>query len=63
MSRVSNPMIQNIMLSDMHNNLLAAGISASARLGKENSCPSDNPIDVVRELLCRPPHGEQPVHP
>ena len=51
MSRVSNPMIQQIMLSDMHKNLSRLlEYQHQLASGKKNSRPSDNPIDVVREL-------------
>jgi flagellar hook-associated protein 3 FlgL len=51
MQRVSNPMIQNLMLSDMHNNLSRLlEYQHQLATGKKHSRPSDNPIDVVREL-------------
>ncbi len=51
MNRVSNPMIQQIMLSDMHKNLSQLlDYQHQLATGKKYSRPSDNPIDVVREL-------------
>jgi len=51
MQRVSNPLIQNLMLSDMHNNLSRLlEYQHQLATGKKHSRPSDNPIDVVREL-------------
>ncbi|MGI6784693.1 MAG: flagellar hook-associated protein FlgL [Aminivibrio sp.] len=51
MQRVSNPMVQKLMLADMHNNL-ARLLQYQHQLatGKKHSRPSDHPIDVVREL-------------
>lgn len=51
MQRVTNMMVQNLMLSDMHNNLSRL-LDYQQQLvsGKKHSRPSDNPIDVTREL-------------
>ncbi|MGI6253321.1 MAG: flagellar hook-associated protein FlgL [Aminivibrio sp.] len=54
MQRVSNPMIQNLMLSDLHKNLSRLlEYQHQLATGKKHSRPSDNPIDVVRELSLR----------
>ncbi len=51
MLRVTNPMLQRTMLSDMHKNL-ARLLEEQRQLntGKKHARPSDNPIDVTREL-------------
>jgi len=51
MQRITNSMVQNLMLSDMHNNLSRL-LDYQQQLvsGKKYSRPSDHPIDVVREL-------------
>ena len=51
MSRVTNSMIQNLMLSDMHNNLSRLlDYQQQLASGKKHARPSDHPIDVTREL-------------
>ena len=48
MQRVSTPMIQNLMLSDMHNNLSRLlEYQHQLATGKKHSRPSDNPIVTV----------------
>ena len=51
MTRVTNSMMHQTLLSDLHKNL-ARMLEQSHQLttGKKHSRPSDNPIDVTREL-------------
>ena len=51
MQRVTNTMVQNLMLSDMHTNLSRLlEYQHQLATGKKHSRPSDHPIDVTREL-------------
>ncbi|NLD95790.1 MAG: flagellar hook-associated protein FlgL [Synergistaceae bacterium] len=51
MPRVTNSMVQNLMLSDMHNNLSRLlDYQQQLASGKKHARPSDHPIDVTREL-------------
>ncbi|PKL03205.1 MAG: flagellar hook-associated protein 3, partial [Synergistetes bacterium HGW-Synergistetes-2] len=51
MPRVTNSMVQNLMLSDMHNNLSRLlDYQHQLATGKKHARPSDHPIDVTREL-------------
>lgn len=51
MQRVTNVMVQGLMLSDMHNNLSRLlEYQHQLATGKKHSRPSDHPIDVTREL-------------
>jgi len=51
MQRVTNTMVQNLMLSDMHKNLSRLlEYQQQLATGKKHSRPSDHPIDVTREL-------------
>ena len=51
MQRVTNTMVQNLMLSDMHKNLSRLlDYQQQLATGKKHSRPSDHPIDVTREL-------------
>ncbi|MDI9369951.1 MAG: flagellar hook-associated protein FlgL [Synergistaceae bacterium] len=51
MQRVTNVMVQSLMLSDMHRNLSRLlDFQHKLATGKKHSRPSDHPIDVTREL-------------
>ena len=51
LQRVSNPMMQQMMLTDMQNNLARMlEIQHQIATQKKFSKPSDNPIDVTRSL-------------
>lgn len=51
MYRVTNSMIQNTMLSDMHGNLKRVmDLQEQLASGRKYRKPSDNPVDVVRDL-------------
>ena len=51
MQRVTNVMVQSLMLSDMHTNLSRLlDYQHQLATGKKHSRPSDHPIDVAREL-------------
>ncbi len=51
MQRVTNSMVQSLMLSDMHTNLSRLlEYQQQLATGKKHARPSDHPIDVVREL-------------
>ena len=51
LQRVSNPMMQQMMLSDMQNNLARLlELNQQIATQKKFSKPSDNPIDVTRSM-------------
>ena len=51
MPRITNPMMTNIVLGDMHNNLARMlKMQHQIATNKKYDRPSDNPVDVVRDL-------------
>lgn len=51
MPRITNPMMTNIVLGDMHNNLARMlKMQHQIATNKKYDRPSDNPVDVVRDM-------------